>query len=57
MMGAEAGPPCRWSRWASRLVFASVKEPAVIVLFGSFLVVHLLPVWWLHRVSDQAMKR
>ena len=39
------------------VVFASVKELAVIVLFGSFLVVHLLPVWWLHRVSDQAMKR
>jgi ATP synthase protein I len=39
------------------IVFASVKEPAVIVLFGAFLVVHLLPVWWLHRVSDQAMKR
>jgi len=39
------------------VVFASVKELAVIVLFGSFLVVHLLPVWWMHRVSDQAMKR
>jgi ATP synthase protein I len=39
------------------LVFASVKNPAVIALFGSFLVVHLVPVWWMHRVSDQAMKR
>jgi ATP synthase protein I len=39
------------------LVFVNVKDPAVLVLFGSFLVVHLLPVWWMHRVSDQAMKR
>ena len=39
------------------IVFASLKDVAVIVLFGSFLVVHLLPVWWMHRVSDQAMKR
>jgi ATP synthase protein I len=39
------------------LVFASVKNPVVIALFGSFLVVHLVPVWWMHRVSDQAMKR
>jgi ATP synthase protein I len=39
------------------IVFTSVKEPAVLVLFGAFLVVHLLPVWWMHRVSDQAMKR
>lgn len=39
------------------IVFATVKEPAVIVLFGAFLVVHLLPVWWMHRVSDQALKR
>lgn len=39
------------------LVFASVKEAAVFVLFGTFLVVHLVPVWWLHRVSDHAMKR
>jgi len=39
------------------LVFASVKNPVVLALFGSFLVVHLVPVWWMHRVSDQAMKR
>lgn len=39
------------------LVFVNVRDPAVLVLFGSFLLVHLLPVWWLHRVSDQAMKR
>ena len=39
------------------IVFVNVEDPAVLVLFGSFLVVHLLPVWWLHRVSDQAMKR
>ena len=39
------------------LVFVSVEEPAMFPLLGSFLVVHLLPVWWMHRVSDQAMKR
>ena len=39
------------------LVFATLKDVAVFVLFGAFLIVHLLPVWWLHRVSDQAMKR
>ncbi|TVP83189.1 ATP synthase subunit I [Thioalkalivibrio sp.] len=39
------------------IVFVTVDEPAVFVLLGSFLVVHLLPVWWMHRVSDQAMKR
>ncbi|AGA35337.1 ATP synthase I chain [Thioalkalivibrio nitratireducens DSM 14787] len=39
------------------LVFATVKDPAVFVLFGTFLAVHLVPVWWMHRVSAQAMKR
>jgi ATP synthase protein I len=39
------------------LVFASVENPVVLALFGSFLVVHLVPVWWMHRGSDQAMKR
>ncbi|AHE99703.1 ATP synthase subunit I [Thioalkalivibrio paradoxus] len=39
------------------LVFANVKDPAVFALFGTFLAVHLVPVWWMHRVSAQAMKR
>lgn len=39
------------------IVFVSLKEAAVLVLFGTFLVVHLVPVWWMHRVSDHAMKR
>ncbi|MFO8152147.1 ATP synthase subunit I [Thioalkalivibrio sp.] len=56
MMGAELA---RLALVAAgfALVFVSVEEPAMFSLLGSFLVVHLLPVWWMHRVSDQAMKR
>jgi ATP synthase protein I len=39
------------------LVFANLRDPVLLALFGTFLAVHLVPVWWLHRVSDQAMKR
>jgi ATP synthase protein I len=39
------------------LVFANFREPVLVALFGTFLAVHLVPVWWIHRVSDQAMKR
>jgi ATP synthase protein I len=39
------------------LVFANFPDPVLVALFGTFLAVHLAPVWWIHRVSDQAMKR
>ncbi len=39
------------------LVFANVADPSIAALFGTFLLVHLLPVWWLHRASIQATKR
>jgi ATP synthase protein I len=38
-------------------VFARLAEPSILPLFGTFLLVHLLPVWWLHRASIQATKR
>ncbi|WP_026287749.1 ATP synthase subunit I [Thioalkalivibrio sp. ALJ24] len=38
-------------------VFARYDEPDLLALFGGFLAVHLLPVWWVHRASAQAMKR
>ncbi len=42
---------------AFAVVFARFDEPDLLVLFGGFLAVHLLPVWWIHRASAQAMKR
>ena len=39
------------------LVFANVADPSIAALFGTFLLVHLLPVWWLHRASILATKR
>ncbi|PYG03572.1 MULTISPECIES: ATP synthase subunit I [Thioalkalivibrio] len=38
-------------------VFAGYENPDLLALFGGFLAVHLLPVWWVHRASAQAMKR
>ena len=56
MMGAEVGRLVLVAAGFA-IVFVTVEEPAVFALLGSFLVVHLLPAWWMHRVSDQAMKR
>ncbi|MFO7954463.1 ATP synthase subunit I [Thioalkalivibrio sp.] len=39
------------------VTFAYLDEPDLLALFGIFLLVHLAPLWWLHRVSDQAMTR
>jgi ATP synthase protein I len=38
------------------LVFANLRDLAVVALFGSFLLVHLVPVWWLHRSPVQTEK-
>jgi len=42
---------------AFALVFANYRDPVLAALFGTFLAVHLVPVWWIHRVSDQELKR
>ncbi|MBS3800611.1 MAG: ATP synthase subunit I [Thioalkalivibrio sp.] len=56
MMGAELG---RLAIIAAGfgVTFAYLEQPDLLALFGVFLLVHLAPLWWLHRVSDQAMTR
>ncbi len=56
MMAAEAGRLLLIAI-AFGVVFAHLDDPNLVALFGVFLLVHLLPVWWMHRVSDQAMTR
>lgn len=34
------------------LIFNYYSEPVIWALFGSFLLVHLLPAWWVHRVTS-----
>ncbi|WP_018863326.1 MULTISPECIES: ATP synthase subunit I [Thioalkalivibrio] len=56
MMGAELGRLVIIAV-AFGVAFAYLDEPNLLALFGIFLLVHLAPLWWLHRVSDQAMTR
>ncbi|WP_018861071.1 MULTISPECIES: ATP synthase subunit I [unclassified Thioalkalivibrio] len=56
MMGAELGRLVIIAV-AFGVAFAHLDEPNLLALFGVFLLVHLAPLWWLHRVSDQAMTR
>ncbi|WP_019625288.1 ATP synthase subunit I [Thioalkalivibrio sp. ALJT] len=56
MMGAQMGRLVIIAV-AFGVAFAYLDEPDLLALFGIFLLVHLAPLWWLHRVSDQAMTR
>ena len=56
MMGAQMGRLAIIAV-AFGVAFAYLDEPDLLALFGIFLLVHLAPLWWLHRVSDQAMTR
>ncbi len=56
MMGAQLGRLAIIAV-AFGVAFAYLDEPDLLALFGIFLLVHLAPLWWLHRVSDQAMTR
>ncbi|WP_018867616.1 MULTISPECIES: ATP synthase subunit I [unclassified Thioalkalivibrio] len=56
MMGAQLGRLAIIAV-AFGVAFAYLDEPDLPALFGIFLLVHLAPLWWLHRVSDQAMTR
>lgn len=56
MMGAELGRLIL-AGVGFGLVFAWGVPVNVPVLFGAFLIVHLLPVWWLHRAKIQTNKR
>lgn len=57
MMGAEVGRLLLVAA-AFALVFASLHDMVVVpVLFLTFLVVHLLPIWWLHRAKIKTTKR
>ncbi len=39
------------------IIFSQYPNPVVWALFGSFILVHLAPAWWMHRATGLERKR
>lgn len=39
------------------IIFSQYPDPVVWALFGSFILVHLAPAWWMHRATGLERKR